>query len=83
MTGKVVAGTIQRKGDSLKFTIRDRAGTATVPVSYTGAVPDPFRAGREVIVVVKKAPTGATFIGERDSLQTKCPSKFKSAKAGA
>jgi cytochrome c-type biogenesis protein CcmE len=83
LTGKVVAGTIQRKGDSLKFTIRDRAGAATIPVVYAGAVPDPFRAGREVIVVVKKSPTGATFIGERDSLQTKCPSKFKSAKAGA
>ncbi len=82
LTGKVVAGSIHRKGDLMDFTIRDRAGTATVPVAYSGAVPDPFRAGREVIVVVKKAPSGAGFIGERDSLQTKCPSKFKEAKAG-
>ena len=41
---------------------------------YTGAVPDPFRAGREVIVTVRKQ--GGTFVGERDSLVTKCPSKF-------
>jgi cytochrome c-type biogenesis protein CcmE len=45
-----------------------------VPVRYVGAVPDPFREGREVIVTVRKQ--GATFVGERDSLVTKCPSKF-------
>ena len=82
LTGKVVAGTIHRKGDHMDFRIRDRVGKETVPVSYSGAVPDPFRAGREVIVVVKKAPAGAVFIGEPDSLQTKCPSKFKEAKPG-
>jgi cytochrome c-type biogenesis protein CcmE len=82
LTGKVVAGTIHRKGNQMDFTIKYRAGSATVPVSYSGAVPDPFRAGREVIVVVKKAPAGAGFIGEPDSLQTKCPSKFKEAKPG-
>ena len=45
-----------------------------MPVSYVGAIPDPFRDGREVIVNVRK--TGSTFVGERDSLVTKCPSKF-------
>ena len=35
--------------------------------------------GREVIVVVRKAPNGAGYIGEKDSLQTKCPSKFRAA----
>ena len=54
--------------------MRDRDGTTSVPVTYTGAVPDPFKEGREVIVTVRKE--GATFVGERDSLVTKCPSKF-------
>ena len=49
-------------------------GSASVPVTYAGAVPDAFREGREVIVTVRKE--GATFVGERDSLITKCPSKF-------
>jgi len=40
-------------------------------------VPDPFREGREVIVTVEKQ--GGAFIGERDSLITKCPSKYKTA----
>jgi len=43
-------------------------------VSYSGTVPDPFRAGREVVVTVRKE--GDRFVGERDSLITKCPSKF-------
>jgi cytochrome c-type biogenesis protein CcmE len=50
-----------------------------VPVRYTGTVPDPFREGREVIVTVKSG-SGGTFVGERDSLITKCPSKFTAEK---
>jgi cytochrome c-type biogenesis protein CcmE len=49
-------------------------------VRYTGAVPDPFRAGREVIVTVRKQ--GAVFAGEKDSLVTKCPSKFSADPSG-
>ena len=74
LTGKVVPGTIQRRGTVLEFRVRDRDGTASVPVRYTGAVPDPFRENREVIVDVRKR--GAVFVGEKDSLVTKCPSKF-------
>jgi cytochrome c-type biogenesis protein CcmE len=74
LTGKVMPG-YSRHGDTLRFRVRDRVGTASVPVSYTGAVPDPFRTGREVIVTVRRQ--GSVFVGERDSLITKCPSKFK------
>ncbi|HWC25766.1 MAG TPA: cytochrome c maturation protein CcmE [Solirubrobacteraceae bacterium] len=74
LTGKVVDGSIRNTSDGVRFRVRDRDGRASVPVSYSGAVPDPFREGREVIVTVRKH--GATFVGERDSLVTKCPSKF-------
>ena len=74
LTGKVVNGSIRHDGAELRFRIRDRNGTASLPVDYTGEVPDPFRDGREVIVNVRRH--GATFVGERDSLITKCPSKF-------
>ena len=74
LTGKVEAGSVRREGSTMTFRVQDRAGSASVPVSYTGAVPDPFREGREVIVDVRKQ--GSTFVGERDSLVTKCPSKF-------
>jgi|SRR5947209_13075485 len=79
LTGKVVAGSIHHDGEALDFRVRDRAGTASVPVSYTGTVPDPFREGREVIVTVRKR--GDTFVGQRDSLVTKCPSKFTDTKS--
>ncbi|HEY6777375.1 MAG TPA: cytochrome c maturation protein CcmE [Thermoleophilaceae bacterium] len=74
VTGKVVKGSISRHGDELRFRIRDRDGTASVPVSYAGVVPDPFREGREVIVSGELKQ--GTFVAERDSLVTKCPSKF-------
>jgi cytochrome c-type biogenesis protein CcmE len=80
LTGRVVPG-YHREGDVLVFRVRDRKGPATtsVPVRYTGAVPDPFREGREVIVTVRRQ--GAAFVGEKDSLVTKCPSKFSDGDA--
>jgi cytochrome c-type biogenesis protein CcmE len=74
LTGKVVNGSIRQDGDGIDFRVRDRNGSASVPVRYVGAVPDPFRDGREVIVTVRKQ--GGVFVGEKDSLVTKCPSKF-------
>jgi cytochrome c-type biogenesis protein CcmE len=79
LTGKVAAGSVRRHGDLLSFRVRDRTGSAAIAVAYRGAVPDPFREGREVIVTVRKQ--GASFVGERDSLVTKCPSKFSAAKS--
>jgi cytochrome c-type biogenesis protein CcmE len=77
LTGKVARGSVAREGRTLRFAVRDRRGGAKVPVTYTGTIPDPFREGREVIVTVRKQ--GAGFVGEPDSLVTKCPSKFKSS----
>ena len=74
LTGKVVDGSVKREGERLRFAVRDREGSTSVPVSYEGVVPDPFREGREVIVSGKVE--GETFVAERDSLVTKCPSKF-------
>jgi cytochrome c-type biogenesis protein CcmE len=75
MTGTVVAGSIERRGDAIDFEVRDRDGTAAVPVTFDGLVPDPFREGREVIVT--GTVSGGTF--HATELITKCPSKFTSA----
>jgi cytochrome c-type biogenesis protein CcmE len=77
LTGTVVPGSVRRVSDTLDFSVEDRAGGARIPVAYTGTVPDPFREGREVIVTVQKQ--GSSYIGERNSLITKCPSKYKVA----
>jgi cytochrome c-type biogenesis protein CcmE len=74
LTGKVKGGSVRREGATLYFAVQDRAGETAVALSYTGTVPDPFREGREVIVGVEKQ--GGRWVGERDSLITKCPSKY-------
>jgi cytochrome c-type biogenesis protein CcmE len=53
-----------------------------VPVVYKGSVPDPFAAGRAVLLDVKEgsSPT-ATYVGQGNSLTTKCPSKYKAVSA--
>jgi len=80
VTGTVASGSVHRVGAVLDFAVRDRAGSTAIPVSYTGTVPDPFREGREVIVTVEKH--GGNYVGERNTLITKCPSKYKEAPAG-
>lgn len=80
LTGKVVYGTVVRKGERLRFRIRDREGTKSLPVAYSGTIPDAFRQGREVIVTGKLSD--GVFVAERDSLVTKCPSKFTTTTEG-
>ena len=75
LTGRVADGSVQRDGSKLDFEVADRDNPSeSVPVSYTGTVPDPFREGREVIVTGELRD--GTFVAEKDSLITKCPSKF-------
>ena len=73
--GTVVEDSVKHSGSDLEFEIEDRdSGSEKVPVSYSGTVPDPFREGREVIITGELQD--GTLVGERDSLITKCPSKF-------
>lgn len=67
-----VSGDAHRSG--LRFKLRDRGGSAAVPVTYTGSKPDLFAVGREV--TLQGHLTNGIFVGARDSLSTKCPSKY-------
>jgi cytochrome c-type biogenesis protein CcmE len=67
------------EADGMRFRLRDIGGTATVPVVYKGSVPDLFRPGRDVSV--RGTLRNGVFIAERDSLVTKCPSKYAPTKA--
>ncbi len=74
--GNVVAGSVEHRGSDLSFEIADRDDPSkSVPVEYSGQVPDPFREGREVIVDGELVD--GTLLAEKDSLITKCPSKFQ------
>lgn len=79
LAGTVLVGSVRHEGSTLVFRVRDPRLPVSVPVSYTGIVPDPFAAGRGVLVTVR--PGGSTFIGEGNSLTTKCPSKYQAKAA--
>jgi cytochrome c-type biogenesis protein CcmE len=66
-------------GAGLHFRLRDVKGTATVPVVYTGSVPDLFRPGRDV--VVEGHLRDGVFVAIPGTLVTKCPSKYTPKKS--
>ena len=75
MTGRVVQGSVERGDEGLRFRVADRDDpSVSIPVTYSGTVPDPFRGGREIILT--GVVENGVFVGERDTLVTKCPSKF-------
>jgi cytochrome c-type biogenesis protein CcmE len=77
LVGRVVPG---YKGDpygsGLRFRLKDIEGGSarTVAVLYKGSVSDQFRPGREVSV--KGELRNGVFVAKKDSLVTKCPSKY-------
>jgi cytochrome c-type biogenesis protein CcmE len=78
LAGTVLSGSVSHQGDALLFRVRDPKLKVSVPVRYTGIVPDPFAAGRGVLVTVHEQGS-ASFVGEPNSLTTKCPSKYQAA----
>jgi len=72
----IVVGPVEgdARGEGLHFAVRDMEGTASVPVVYTGSVPDLFKVGREVYL--KGQLVDGVFVAKEDSLVTKCPSKY-------
>jgi cytochrome c-type biogenesis protein CcmE len=81
MNGRVVKGSIRQEGSGIAFRVVDRDGGGPgMPVTYTGTIPDPFRGGREIVLTgtVKEG----TFVGEPETLITKCPSKFTTKSDG-
>jgi cytochrome c-type biogenesis protein CcmE len=75
LVGKVTgtpAGDSHSEG--LRFRLQDVSGSASVPVVYRGSVPDLFKVGREVRVEGRLQ--NGVFTAKRDSLRTKCPSKY-------
>ena len=77
LVGKVEPG---YKGDpygtGLRFRLRDRKGDspARVTVLYRGSLSDQFKVDREVSV--KGELRNGIFVARKDSLVTKCPSKY-------
>ena len=68
-----VADDVVKDGLELRFTILDMSDSETsLPVVYSGAVPDTFKVGNQVVVEGKY--TGGVF--EAEAIIVKCGSKF-------
>jgi cytochrome c-type biogenesis protein CcmE len=80
LAGTVLVGSVRHEGGATLFKIRDPKLDVAVPVRYSGIVPDPFAGGRAVMVSVRQG-AGTTYIGQGNSLTTKCPSKYQAAAA--
>jgi len=78
LAGTVLNGSVRHDGPVLLFRVRDPKLKMSVPVRYTGSVPDPFAQGRAVLVTVQEGGS-QTFVGQPNSLTTKCPSKYVAA----
>ena len=79
IAGSVQTGSIVRddKTQTVNFTIVD--SKSTLPVTYSGVVPDIFRAD---VTVVVEGTLPASGIFHANTLLTKCPSKFQPATPG-
>jgi cytochrome c-type biogenesis protein CcmE len=80
LVGKVV-GMPQGDGHApqgLRFDLQDVNGGVSVPVVYRGSVPDQFKTGRELRLEGRLR--SGIFVAERDSMRTKCPSKYTAKK---
>ena len=69
----VVENDVQRSDGGLHVRFTEKDGTATVPVDYTGALPDIFKPG---ITVVAEGRLGADGIFHARAVLAKCPSRF-------
>jgi cytochrome c-type biogenesis protein CcmE len=80
--GYVVPGSILRRPGSLDYTFkvqnnppRSSESGPVVGVSYTGIVPDTFKAGADVVLRGRLATDG--FHTAPDGVVAKCPSKYE------
>ena len=69
----VVENDVQKSGGGLRVTFTEKDSTASMPVEYTGTLPDIFRPG---ITVVAEGTMGADGVFHARTLLAKCPSKF-------
>jgi cytochrome c-type biogenesis protein CcmE len=77
LAGQVVGPvTGDAHGKPLRFKLRDIEGgdRTTVAVSYTGTLSDQFKVGRHIVLDGRLE--NGVFVGVKDSLITKCPSKY-------
>jgi cytochrome c-type biogenesis protein CcmE len=69
----IVQDDIQKSDGGLHVTFTEKDGTASMPVEYSGTLPDIFAAG---ITVVAEGKLGSDGVFHARTLLAKCPSRF-------
>jgi cytochrome c-type biogenesis protein CcmE len=69
----VVQDDVQKTDGGLRVTFTEKDGTASMPVDYSGTLPDIFKPG---ITVVAEGKLGSDGIFHARTLLAKCPSRF-------
>ncbi|MGH7763526.1 MAG: cytochrome c maturation protein CcmE [Candidatus Dormibacteraceae bacterium] len=69
----VVQDDVQRSSGGLHVTFTEKDSTASMPVAYSGTLPDIFRPG---ITVVAEGRLGSDGVFHATTLLAKCPSRF-------
>jgi cytochrome c-type biogenesis protein CcmE len=69
----VVQDDVQKSDGGLRVMFTEKDSTASVPVEYSGALPDIFKPG---ITVVAEGRLGSDGIFHASTLLAKCPSRF-------
>ena len=77
VTGQLQANSVEKdvKANKIAFVLTD--GVNTLPVSYSGVVPDTFDRAVEVVAEGKMNPDGSFTA---TNLLAKCPSKYDASK---
>jgi len=69
----VVQNDVQKSDGGLHVTFTEKDGTASMPVDYSGPLPDIFKPG---IMVVVEGKLGGDGVFHARTLLAKCPSRF-------
>jgi cytochrome c-type biogenesis protein CcmE len=72
----VVQDDVQKSDGGLHVMFTEKDGTDSVPVDYTGTLPDIFKPG---ITVVAEGRLGTDGVFHARTLLAKCPSRFSTA----
>jgi len=78
--GKVMEDSFRQDSSSMTAYFMVTDGQRSVPVEYTGALPDAFKPGADVVVEGRLEASG---VFEASTLLAKCPSKYEPAADGA
>jgi cytochrome c-type biogenesis protein CcmE len=77
VSGHVLPGSIQKldNGTRVDFSVFEKSNNESIPVSFSGLIPDTFKDGAEVVVEGTFDPEKGTF--DATTLLAKCPSKYE------